>query len=145
MNDKLLKVRCPHCQRRTCMSNADLERFQAEGPFDRPMTCENCGLLFRTLDIAKSGYTIVNASDPIPVEEQCRWLVCQQGGSTNEWYVRLHHTQTDAHEDRKSCGNAAYTTSVPIQVPSFLVDTEEKLYALIDLIQGRIRECVSIS
>jgi hypothetical protein len=53
-------------------------------------------------------------------------LVIQEGGSTGEVYVHAHKNVKDARADMKSCGEAAYRTVGPIEIPKALTEALSK-------------------
>jgi hypothetical protein len=64
------------------------------------------------------------------------FAVIQQGGSSEELYLHISNTEDDAEAFRRSCEDAAYATSIVIEVPHSVMalhpDTRGEVYAFID-------------
>ena len=53
------------------------------------------------------------------------FVVIQEGGSTGELYLNAYDTIEEAESFRRSCAEAAYQTSEPLEVPVDLADHPE--------------------
>jgi len=60
------------------------------------------------------------------------YLTVQEGGSSAEIYINVADSQAEAEDFRKSCAQAAYRTSAPIEVPADLAVLGEPLWSLIE-------------
>lgn len=66
------------------------------------------------------------------------FLVVQQGGASNEFYVHTFDTRKEANAYRKSAADASYNTTEPIVVPTgmeeYLTTVDDIIAALTDLL-----------
>ncbi|TXH16597.1 MAG: hypothetical protein E6R03_05215 [Hyphomicrobiaceae bacterium] len=65
------------------------------------------------------------------------YIVIQQGGSSSELYLHAFDTLSEVRQYRKSCDNAAYETSEPVEVPLRLLDDKE----FVDIAEAIVDAC----